>query len=276
MNKELLLKVILVAGILVISKDLDAQIRPMGVDCPVNSISPTVLSVGSGAGQVAPTVTASTLNNCTTYTISCSYSWISYSRNGLNVTISVQANTGTARTGYVNIGTKTLTVNQACGNLPVAPTKLNVNHNNFCAGTYGTVTISAIGGSGTAMRWFRGSCGGTQIGYTDVASLEISAPTVTTTYYARWETSCGNSACKSVTVTVKPVPMASAGNDSPKCVGSDLHFTSSGGNTYAWTGPNGFTSSLQNPAITSATTAASGTYFVTVTNSQGCTSQAST
>lgn len=276
MNKELLLKVILVAGILIISKDLDAQIRPMGVDCPVNSISPTVLSVGSGAGQVAPTVTVSTLNNCTTYTISCSYSWISYSRNGLNVTISVQANTGPARTGYVNIGTKTLTVNQACGNLPVAPTKLNVNRNNFCAGAYGTVTISAIGGSGTAMRWFRGSCGGTQIGYTDVGSLEISAPTVTTTYYARWETSCGNSACKSVTVTVKPVPTASAGNDGPKCAGSDLHFTSSGGSTYAWTGPNGFTSSLQNPTITAATTAASGTYFVTVTSSQGCTSQTST
>jgi hypothetical protein len=37
------------------------------------------------------------------------------------------------------------------------------------------------------------------------------------------------------------------------------------GAAYAWTGPNGFTSSLQNPYIPNATTAATGTYTVTVT-----------
>ncbi|MCZ8357569.1 MAG: fibronectin type III domain-containing protein, partial [Microcystis sp. LE19-388.1G] len=41
--------------------------------------------------------------------------------------------------------------------------------------------------------------------------------------------------------------------------------------SYAWTGPNGFTSTDQNPTIASATTAASGTYTVTVTNTTtGC------
>ncbi|SHE91118.1 Fibronectin type III domain-containing protein, partial [Flavobacterium fontis] len=40
---------------------------------------------------------------------------------------------------------------------------------------------------------------------------------------------------------------------------------------YSWTGPNGFTSNQQNPTIASATTAASGTYTVTVTNTTtGC------
>ena len=47
------------------------------------------------------------------------------------------------------------------------------------------------------------------------------------------------------------------------------------GATYAWTGPNGFTSSLQNPTIPGATPAASGLYSVTVTIN-ACTSAAGT
>src|SRR5439155_19354444 len=43
---------------------------------------------------------------------------------------------------------------------------------------------------------------------------------------------------------------------------------------YSWTGPNGFTSSAQNPSIPGATTAASGTYRVSATVS-GCTSDPS-
>jgi len=59
---------------------------------------------------------------------------------------------------------------------------------------------------------------------------------------------------------------------SPPCVGSPLQlFTDPiAGATYAWTGPNGFTSNLQNPVVsTSATTGLSGTYTLTVTSS-GC------
>ncbi len=44
--------------------------------------------------------------------------------------------------------------------------------------------------------------------------------------------------------------------------------------SYSWTGPNGFTSSVQNPTITGVTAAAAGTYTLTVTNSSGGTSSA--
>src|SRR5437764_15073491 len=47
------------------------------------------------------------------------------------------------------------------------------------------------------------------------------------------------------------------------------------GATYSWTGPNGFTSALQNPTRANATLADAGTYSVTVTVS-GCTSAAGT
>ncbi|MCE7958893.1 MAG: hypothetical protein DYH06_13310, partial [Acidobacteria bacterium ACB2] len=64
-------------------------------------------------------------------------------------------------------------------------------------------------------------------------------------------------------------------NNGPVCAGQTLTLSTPAvaGATYAWTGPNGFTSSSQNPSIAGATTAASGTYEVLVTVS-GCTSAA--
>jgi hypothetical protein len=46
--------------------------------------------------------------------------------------------------------------------------------------------------------------------------------------------------------------------------------------TYAWTGPNGFTSNVQSPSITNVTTAAAGVYSLIVTNAFGCSSVAAT
>ena len=68
-----------------------------------------------------------------------------------------------------------------------------------------------------------------------------------------------------------------AGNNGPICEGSTLNLTASTvpDGTYAWTGPNGFTSSVQNPSIPNATTAASGEYGVSVTVN-GCSSPPAT
>ncbi|MBI5220071.1 MAG: hypothetical protein HY958_14180 [Bacteroidia bacterium] len=69
-----------------------------------------------------------------------------------------------------------------------------------------------------------------------------------------------------------------AGNNGPVCIGESLNLTASAisGATYSWTGPNGFTSSQQNPTVsTSATTAMDGTYSV-VAMVNGCSSSAGT
>ena len=68
-----------------------------------------------------------------------------------------------------------------------------------------------------------------------------------------------------------------AGNNGPICAGLTLNLTAVTipGAIYSWTGPNGFTSALQNPDIPNATTAASGAYYVTATVA-GCTSLPST
>jgi len=91
-----------------------------------------------------------------------------------------------------------LTVNAS----PVAPTSANTSRNNFCATDTGNIILTATGGSGTTLRWTTDSCGGTTAGTGN--NLSIPSPTRTTTYYARWENTCGNSSCASVTVTVQP------------------------------------------------------------------------
>lgn len=87
---------------------------------------------------------------------------------------------------------------------PVAPIGASSDRDNLCQFDGGSIVLSAAGGSGSTLRWFTGSCAGTQIGTGN--GLSISAPTITTTYYARWETSCGVSGCAAVTVTVRVCP----------------------------------------------------------------------
>ena len=70
--------------------------------------------------------------------------------------------------------------------------------------------------------------------------------------------------------------IASANSNSPLCAGNTIVLTSSGGTSYIWSGPNGFTSSAQNPTILNAGTDMTGIYTVTVTAAAGCTVIATT
>ncbi|MFI5166691.1 MAG: hypothetical protein ACHQQS_08735 [Thermoanaerobaculales bacterium] len=81
-----------------------------------------------------------------------------------------------------------------------------------------------------------------------------------------------------VTVTIKPLPATPvASNTGPYVVSNTIVLMASTvpGATYSWTGPNGFTSTQQNPTIPNSTTAMSGTYSVTATV-DGCASPAGT
>ena len=91
---------------------------------------------------------------------------------------------------------------------------------------------------------------------------------ITTNCFNIWNGSSWGQVCPDC--SFKPAP----GNNGPICAGLTLDLTveTIPGATYSWTGPDGFSSNLQNPSILSATTAASGAYFVTVTLN-GCTSQ---
>lgn len=59
-------------------------------------------------------------------------------------------------------------------------------------------------------------------------------------------------------------------SNSPVCNNSNIQLSATGGTTYVWTGPNGFTSNLQNPTIPNATAANAGTYTCQITGSGAC------
>ena len=59
-------------------------------------------------------------------------------------------------------------------------------------------------------------------------------------------------------------------SNSPICIGNNLELKASGGTDYLWTGPNGFTSTEQNPIIINATAQNSGQYSCLITGTGGC------
>ncbi|WP_264531021.1 T9SS type B sorting domain-containing protein [Flavobacterium sp. N502540] len=59
-------------------------------------------------------------------------------------------------------------------------------------------------------------------------------------------------------------------SNSPICINKTLELKASGGTNYLWTGPNGFTSTDQNPTITNATSVNSGEYSCLITGTGGC------
>ncbi len=76
------------------------------------------------------------------------------------------------------------------------------------------------------------------------------------------------------TVAINPtVFQPVANNNSPVCVGSTIKLLTVAvpNATYLWTGPNGYTSTDQNPVISNATTTNDGVYTLTTTV-RGCTS----
>jgi hypothetical protein len=85
------------------------------------------------------------------------------------------------------------------------------------------------------------------------------------------------SAVGSANVVINPIPAGStAGSNSPLCSGQTLNLTATPvtGANYYWTGPSGFTSTLQNPTIVNALAANAGVYNV-VAIVAGCTSAVS-
>ncbi|MEZ4883146.1 MAG: proprotein convertase P-domain-containing protein [Chitinophagales bacterium] len=201
-----------------------------------------------------------------------SYIWggpNSFSFNGQNPNI--------ANTQMVNAGTYTVTVTDGNGCSDTAETTVVVtvgatatagSNSAICVGE----AINLTSNGGTSYIWAGPnsfSFNGQNPSIPNAQSVDAGTYTVTVTD----GNSCSDTAETTVVINQ---PTAIAGSNSPVCPGDDLNLTSSGGVSYSWTGPNSFTSNLQNPTINSFSSNNVGSYTVVVTDANDCTNSAST
>jgi len=248
---------------------------------PLNSVDTVNVTFDIDALPPAPTASSNSpvcdgtnLSLTASTIIGATYSW--NGPNGFTSTTQNPVITGisTAGSGSYSVtatisgcpqgpaGTTTVIVNPA----PSTPTA--GSNGTVCSGT--TLTLSATTISGATYSWNGPN------GFTSTLQ-NPSIPGVTTAASGTYSVTasvpgCPPTSAATTTVAVNQTPNApTAGSNAPICAGDDLSLTAStiSGVTYAWTGPNTFSSTLQNPNITAATTAATGTYSVFATQN-GC------
>ncbi|MCX8081286.1 MAG: glycine-rich protein, partial [Bacteroidia bacterium] len=107
---------------------------------------------------------------------------------------------------------------------------------------------------------------------TSVVPTIVPSSTIASGIYTLTINSGGCLITNTMQLVVQSTPtITSLTNNGPVCQGTNAIFnmavsTTTGNQTFQWTGPNGFNSNLQNPTINNVTPANSGMYSVTVVN----------
>jgi len=239
------------------------------------SVSVTVNDVPQNATASAtpnPACVGNTVNLSGSATNATSWTWTgpnNYTANTQNPSI---ANIQTS-----GAGTYTLSANNSCGFrlatvdvvVNEAPTNVTATAtpNPACEG--GTVNLSGSATGAVSYSW-SGPNNFTSSQLNETISNFQQANVGTYTLNAT--NSCGTTQGNvSVTISTGPVNLTATANLNNICAASTLNLsaTSPNATSYSWTGPNGFTSILQNPSIAPVTVADSGTYVVTAINDCG-------
>jgi gliding motility-associated-like protein len=153
------------------------------------------------------------------------------------------------------------------GTAQVSCNPVNVIGGTICPGQ--CITLQATGG-------LNGHTWSPATGLNTTTGTTVQACPAATTTYTVTANIVSGLASDTAIVTVLPAnhPQCSttcsvtANSNSPICEGQTLNLTATNlpGYTYSWTGPNGFTSTNQNPSISNASVLASGTYNLVATS----------
>jgi hypothetical protein len=143
----------------------------------------------------------------------------------------------------------------------------------FCAGSVVPVTLRASGTPTGVKDWQWKDPQGQDIpGSKDRTSIVVTPPSATGTYRytvtANVNPVCPGSATATIRVVAPPAPAAFP-SPPEVCTGNSIVLNTNpvAAQTYAWTGPNNFTSAAAAPNVTPTV---SGTYNVRVTSANGC------
>ena len=115
--------------------------------------------------------------------------------------------------------------------------------------------------------------GASIVGPDNTASITVDFRSVSLGVYqvvVKSHNNCASSPETTLTVYVN-APTATASVIGSACEGSNLQLSAGGGQTYSWTGPDGFISSSANPVVYNAASGINeGIYIATVTDQKGC------
>ncbi len=154
------------------------------------------------------------------------------------------------------------------------PTASLSYNNPVCLNTDLVLTATGSGGSGTYVNyvWTKD---GVVISGESGSTLTITSATLTdaATYGVSIEDDSGCISDETtIPVTINSLPVVTAGNDGPVCEGTTINLSggTAGMVSYTWSGPDGFSSTEQNPEITNITLSGAGTYTLNIVDGNGC------
>jgi hypothetical protein len=247
-----------------------------GLSTPSDPLNITINSVPSSpsASNSGITCVGNTLSLSASSITGASYNWTGpngFTSSQQNPTISDNATLQMA-------GTYTVTASvNGCSNTPattnVIINQATINSNStVCEG--GTLSLAASNIPGASYYWTGPN------GFSSTSQNPTVSTAATTNMAGTYSVYTTANGCTSPTpgtinivVTPKPTtPIPS--NNGPVCVGNNLSLSvpSITGATYQWTGPNGFTSTIQNPTISTSASALMGGVYNVVTTINGCSS----
>ncbi len=205
---------------------------------------------------------------------------------GPNFFASTDANPVVANVTMVNGGTYNLTVTDANGCTNTASTEFTVHTlpvidvvgSSSCIG--GELNLNAyVSGTGSYGFSWTGPNGFTSTEQHNVINPATAAD-AGVYYVTVTNTATGCVSTGSAELIVHALPVVTCAQTIHVCLGSALNLTASasgsGTMSYSWTGPNSFTSGLQNPSIAAVTNAAAGDYVVNVYDGNQCHSTCTT
>lgn len=184
-----------------------------------------------------------TINNATVgqyYTLLLT----NFSNQVQNITFSQSSGTGATNCGLLSSG---VTSQSICAGAPAILTANSNIVNPSYLWTPGGATTPSISVSP---------------GATTIYSVSISGTNPAT--------GTATTVVNSGTVTILASSTPTASSNSPLCPGATLNLSTSASTTYTWSGPGGFSSSIQSPSVANITSALAGVYSVSVTNASGC------
>jgi gliding motility-associated-like protein len=154
---------------------------------------------------------------------------------------------------------------------------VTTNKSEVCDGESFTLSTDGVNGSNVQYQWFINQGPG-NVFFTSTSNPFLTQTVNSMAYAGDYSVKIVSATCESemsdpVSVMVSDVPeVISISNISsqtnPVCSGNDIQISLDvdSGMSFSWTGPNGFTSNVQNPVILNAGPNDAGTYSVVVSN----------